>query len=86
LPLRSLLSLLETHSDHFLNGIRRSVKLNLIEADNVCAYFLSRDVDNPEHAVQVEKVTIEPSGRIKYWPKGFFDEWEKSLNELIESN
>lgn len=78
--------IIETHSDHFLNGIRQSVKSKLIDADNVCAYFLSRDVDSPEHAVQVEKVAIEPSGRIKYWPKGFFDEWEKSLNKLIESD
>lgn len=78
--------IIETHSDHFLNGIRRSVKSNLIDVDNVCAYFLSREVDCPEHSVQVEKVTIEPSGRIKYWPKGFFDEWEKSLNELIKSD
>jgi predicted ATPase len=77
---------IETHSDHFLNGIRRSVKSKIIAADNVCAYFLSRDVDVPEHLVQVEKVAIESSGRIKYWPKGFFDEWEKSLNELIESD
>ena len=78
--------IIETHSDHFLNGIRQSVKSKLIDANNVCAYFLSRDVDSREHAVQVEKVIIEPSGRIKYWPKGFFDEWEKSLNKLIEND
>lgn len=78
--------IIETHSDHFLNGIRQSVKSKLIDADNVCVYFLSRDIDSSEHSVQVEKVAIEPSGRIEYWPKGFFDEWEKSLNTLIESD
>ncbi|MCF6345246.1 MAG: DUF3696 domain-containing protein [Thiomicrorhabdus sp.] len=78
--------IIETHSDHFLNGIRQSVKSKLIDADNVCVYFLSRNIDSSEHSVQVEKVAIEPSGRIEYWPEGFFDEWEKSLNKLIESD
>jgi predicted ATPase len=78
--------IVETHSDHFLNGIRMSVKSGLIDSDNVCAYFLSRDIDNSEHSALVEKVRIEDSGRINYWPKGFFDEWEKTLNVLIESN
>ncbi len=76
--------IIETHSDHFLNGIRLSVKSGLINSDNVYTYFLSRDNDSSEHSAQVEKVIIEPSGRINYWPKGFFDEWENTLNALIE--
>lgn len=78
--------IVETHSDHFLNGIRMAVKSNLIQSDNVCAYFLSRDIESSEHSALVDKVRIEPSGRINFWPKGFFDEWEKTLNVLIESN
>jgi predicted ATPase len=78
--------IIETHSDHFLNGIRMSVKSNLINSDNVCAYFLSRDIDSSEHSALVEKVRVEASGRINFWPKGFFDEWEKTLNVLVENN
>lgn len=78
--------IVETHSDHFLNGVRLSVKSKIIDSEDVSVFFLSRDIDHSEHAVQIDKVSIDSSGRIKYWPEGFFDEWEKSLNELIESN
>lgn len=78
--------LVETHSDHFLNGIRTSVKNNCIESDNVCIYYLYRDENSSEHSARVEEIRVEPSGRISHWPPGFFDEWDKSLNSLIIGN
>jgi len=78
--------IIETHSDHFLNGVRTSVKSNKIESKNVCVYFLHRDQDSPEHCTSIEQVRIEPSGRISHWPVGFFDEWDKNLNKLVKGN
>lgn len=78
--------IIETHSDHFLNGVRTSVKTKNIDSDKVCIYFLSRDSESSEHAVHIEEVRIEPSGRIDYWPIGFFDEWDKSLTALIKGD
>ena len=76
----------ETHSDHFMNGVRASVKKKLLNSENVTIYFLSRDINSPEHAVQVEEIRIEPSGRIDSWPKDFFDEWDKSLSLLTKGD
>ncbi len=78
--------IIETHSDHFLNGVRTSVKAKNIDSENVCIYFLARDPESPEHAVNVEKVNIESTGRIDYWPPGFFDEWDKSLTLLTKED
>lgn len=75
--------LVETHSDHILNGVRAAVKNNNISQENVIVYFLSRDINSAEHAVDVEKIEIDSSGRIESWPEGFFDEWDKSLNTLL---
>jgi len=75
---------IETHSDHFLNGVRKSIKHELIKAEQVCAYFLSRDIDNEERSVDVEKITFDDGGQADNWPNGFFDEWDKSLNELVK--
>jgi predicted ATPase len=75
--------IIETHSDHFLNGIRISIKNSYIDSTNVCAFFLYRDMEDSEHAAKIEEVRIDPTGRIDYWPSGFFDEWEKSLDALI---
>lgn len=74
---------IETHSDHFLNGVRKSVKLGDIDSDKVAIYFLSRDSHDIKHDLLVDKVRVNPNGSIENWPSGFFDEWEKSLNALI---
>jgi predicted ATPase len=73
----------ETHSDHFLNGIRTSVKANGIDPDKVSIYFLSRDIESTEHAIEIEQVSIGADGKVSHWPSGFFDEWDKSLDALI---
>lgn len=72
---------LETHSDHVLNGIRISVKKKLIESDQVKLFFFMNSEGMAAH--EVESPTILPNGRLDYWPDGFFDEWEKALDEII---
>lgn len=76
--------IIETHSDHFLNGIRTSVKSKDIEAENVLVYFLSRNQD--EHSANIDKVQIDSKGRIDHWPENFFDEWDKSLSTLLKDD
>ncbi|MEZ8224941.1 DUF3696 domain-containing protein [Vibrio splendidus] len=78
--------LAETHSDHIINGIRASVKNKLISNDDIATHFLSRDLDSSEHSVDVELVDIDELGRIDNWPKGFFDEWDKSLDILLKAD
>jgi predicted ATPase len=78
--------LIETHSDHIINGVRGAVKNKKILSDNILIYFLSRDVNSPEHAVDVEKIEVNDQGRISSWPEGFFDEWDKSLNTLLKDD
>lgn len=73
---------LETHSDHVLNGIRLAVHRNVLAPDDVRLNFFRR-VDQ-EIGVQVVSPNINSRGRIDYWPEGFFDEWEKSLDELLD--
>ncbi len=76
--------LIETHSDHFLNGVRTSVKKGIISSDNVELYYLSRNINASEHSVQVDQPRIDHLGKIDHWPIGFFDEWDNSLDELLE--
>lgn len=76
--------IVETHSDHIINGIRASVKHKEISKDNVLIYFLSRDLHSSEHSINVEQIEIDNNGRIDSWPDGFFDEWDKSLNILLK--
>ncbi len=72
----------ETHSDHVLNGVRLAVKNGDLAPDQVrIHYFQPRNT--PDGASQVIPLQVDASGRIDRWPPGFFDEWDKSLDELL---
>jgi predicted ATPase len=67
----------ETHSDHFLNGVRRSVKASRLTAEQVAIHFFKPR--SPE-AAQVLSPILDSSGNIDSWPEGFFDQFDKDMN------
>ena len=68
---------LETHSDHILNGIRRSVKNKNISENNVILHYVrAREEDHD----QVITPQIDEKGNIDFWPEGFFDQFDKDIN------
>jgi len=72
----------ETHSDHILNGIRLAVKHKKVVKDKVqLAFFYKDDSDDYKH--KYANPSILEDGRLDIWPEGFFDEWDKSLYELM---
>ena len=71
--------LVETHSDHVLNGIRIAVKQGLIASDCTKFFFLTK---NQGHHYAVTPA-IDSNGRIDEWPDGFFDEWDKALEDIL---
>lgn len=69
--------ILETHSDHILNGIRRFVKAGGILPEHVALHFFnSRSVSKP----QVVSPQINSNGDLDAWPDGFFDQFDKDMN------
>jgi len=73
--------IVESHSDHVLNGIRLAVKEGLLAPQQAKLHFFSR---NPGEASSYETPALSAEGRLSYWPMGFFDEWEKSLDRLLD--
>ena len=74
--------LVETHSDHILNGVRLAVKKKKISPDDAgIFYFCKDDKDGFQHKVQ--RPEIDQNGRINIWPEGFMDEWDNALLELL---
>lgn len=78
---RGIQILLETHSDHIMNGIRISVKNGLISSSQVNVFFFNNNEDKSSH--NAESPRILEDGRFDFWPDGFFDEWEKALDEIV---
>ncbi|HEY4183920.1 MAG TPA: DUF3696 domain-containing protein [Polyangia bacterium] len=68
---------LETHSDHLLNGVRRAVKAGRLSAEQVVIHFFRpRSPGLP----QVLSPILDQSGNIDSWPDGFFDQFDKDMN------
>ena len=69
--------IIETHSDHIINGILVQSKLyeetnKGIDKNNVSIYQFDRDEDY--HCSVATKVEVKEGGRISFAPEGFFDQ------------
>jgi predicted ATPase len=73
--------IVETHSDHILNGVRLSVKRGLLSAEEVMLQFFRRQ----DSGIGIVSPGIGPDGMLSQWPEGFFDEWDRSLDQLLDS-
>lgn len=74
--------LVETHSDHLLNGIRLAVKNGIISSTDTSLCHFVRDTGTGDS--YINNPNILPNGELSSWPEGFFDEWENSLEELLK--
>lgn len=72
--------MLETHSDHVLNGVRLAVKQKKIPATDVRVHFFSH---RPGQAAAPESPRLDDDGRLESWPEGFFDQFDIALAELM---
>lgn len=71
--------IVETHSDHVLNGIRRAVKGGRLTPDQVALHFFRPRSDQ---GAQVLSPQIDSNGGIDTWPDGFFDQFDKDSSHF----
>lgn len=70
--------IIETHSDHIINGIlvqskKHEENQSGIAKENISIYHFSRN--EKEHCSEIQKIDIHEGGKIRYTPKGFFDQF-----------
>jgi predicted ATPase len=73
--------ILETHSDHIVNGIRRAIKTKVISYNNVLFNFFEKGEKVGQNTIK--KIYSDDDGRLSEWPKGFFDQFENDLMDLM---
>jgi predicted ATPase len=71
--------IVETHSDHFLNSIRVSVKSGSLDCARVRLHYFERNASEVVH----HEVALDRRGRMSRAPAGFFDEFENQLGQLL---
>ncbi len=73
----------ETHSDHVMNGVRVAVHQGIVCADVAEFLFFQWDPKKQDAATTVRKITLDADGRLEDWPDGFFDEMDRNLEILL---
>ena len=67
--------IIETHSDHVLDGARLAVRSGILKQVDAIFHFLQQSEDG--HAVR-RTPTIDSDGRLSEWPDGFFDQHRRN--------
>lgn len=71
---------IETHSDHFVNGVRIAVASGLISPEQLKIHFF-----RPPFAgttADIVSIDCDAKGRLSEWPDGFFDQIENDLARI----
>jgi predicted ATPase len=69
--------IVETHSDHFLNGVRRTIgEQRLLPASDAIVHFFDAEGSEPQD------LFFTSNGGITSWPPGFFDQYQLDVAAL----
>ena len=75
--------IIETHSDHFVNRLRRRVAEDLKERliKKVKILFVERD----SRGIVYRLLNMSEIGTFDFWPKGFFDQYDLDVKALVRA-
>jgi len=72
--------IIETHSEHILDGIRLATKEDGNFSENIQIHWFELDEDRN---TEVSSPIIDNNGKINEWPSGFFDQFEINNSKLF---
>jgi predicted ATPase len=73
----------ETHSDHVLNGIRIGVAIDqTVKPSDVSVQFLDTEMTSNGERPRIKAIEISANGEMEAWPESFFDQMERDLGKL----
>lgn len=68
---------IETHSDHVLNGIRRAIgESGVLPADNAIVHYFA------DGEAQVQPLAFTSTGGLSEWPRGFLDQYQLDISKI----
>jgi predicted ATPase len=72
--------IIETHSDHIFNGIRKAVAFNEIKKEKAALLFFELNENNSSSTTEIN---LSDKGRILNYKKGLFDQFDDDLDALL---
>ena len=76
--------IVETHSEHVLNGIRIAALKNAMPPEDISINFFAIDICGEEAKHKVENIPLNDRMDLEAWPEGFLDQEEEDLKTLRE--
>jgi predicted ATPase len=73
--------IVETHSDHVLNGVRLAARDKVINPQGIAIYFFGL-YQKLKDEQRVFRLRVDSESNIDAWPSGFFDQAEHDLAKL----
>lgn len=73
--------ILETHSDHIINGIQLAVAKKEIENNLVTINYFNSIEGNIQP--DIKSISLSEKGELSSWPSGFFDQTQLDYSELF---
>ena len=71
--------IVETHSEHIIDGARIQAAL-MKQTDDIRIYFFAKE----KESIHVEKINVDENGELSEWPNGFFDQKGLDLRDLFQ--
>ncbi|HAF29036.1 MAG TPA: DUF3696 domain-containing protein [Bacteroidales bacterium] len=75
--------IIETHSDHVVNGVRVAVKEELIDKNKALIYYFEKTIKPDEQYSKITNIEIDKNGELSEYPKNMLDEWSAQLMKLL---
>jgi len=75
--------IVETHSEHIINGIRLATLEDSIDQKNICINFFETNEENFEP--NIINIKIDEMGDLSDWPKGFFDQQALDVGQIFRA-
>lgn len=72
--------IVETHSDHIFNGIRKCISSKKVKKENIKVHFFNTSGQN---LTVINEIEISEKGRVLNNVEGLFDQFDNDLDELI---
>ncbi len=72
--------IVETHSDHFMDGIRIAVRNAVLQSEDCAFHYFQRAGTRSE----VTSPELDKSGKLSAWPAGFFDQHRRNTAKLVK--
>jgi len=74
---------IETHSDHIINGIRVAIKENPTLKDDTIFFYFDRIITESEQYSKITNIEIDRNGELSDYPANMLDEWSNQLLKLL---